>query len=411
MHQRQLPPYAHPAYRTLTTTPFNAQSRTPATTTQTPATQTGNKHPPLQVQGHGRQNVFPKQHVERVIPRNLRPRPKKSSRRGDIETKDLPREIVSYDGVDVYVRTDTAIGEGAFSKCYLVQNKNTGEMGAGKFFTRGASSSHKKLERFEREVSIMRALKHPNIVRIFSAISGVKGGRALNTFRENEHVSFRHAPLMVMEYCSGGSVSSYMKARRPHHLYPDQKYGILSPLETLWVAECCAKALSYITTFRLVHRDVKMGNLLLQTKASSSRNGLLDVGIVLCDFGLATQLSHDGDRAKGTAGTPNYMAPEVVSRKGACYASDIWSLGVTLFHCLTGRCPFPAESVEETYQRIEDNNYHWRSHEKDNVSSKMRKLVDSIMRTRPEDRLTADELLKQVETLKQYYEEQESETQ
>lgn len=265
---------------------------------------------------------------------------------------------------------NTSLGEGAFSKCFLLKDESDGKYAAGKFFTRGASSSQKKLERFEREVSIMQALKHPNIVRIYAAISGVRGGRDLATFEKDEHVSFRHAPLLVMEYCSGGSVSSYMRKRRPSRLQPDQKYGVLKPLETLWVAECCARALQHIQTYRLVHRDVKMGNLLLQTNPSHTGN-LTDVGIVLCDFGLATQLKDDNDRAKGTAGTPNYMAPEVVSRKGACYASDMWSLGVTIFHCLTGRCPFPAESVEDTYQRIEKNDYRWRSHEKERVSRRL----------------------------------------
>lgn len=97
------------------------------------------------------------------------------------------------------------------------------------------------------------------------------------------------------------------------------------------------------------------------------------------------------------------MAPEVVSRNGACYASDMWSLGVTLFHCLTGRCPFPAESVEDTYQRIEKNDYRWRSHEKEKVSSSLRHMVDNILQTEAEDRLTCEELLREIEQIRDQF--------
>jgi hypothetical protein len=315
------------------------------------------------------------------------------------ESRRLPKNYPSHDGQYDFVRTDQMLGEGAFSKCYLVKDNKSNLVAAGKFFTRDASSSQKKLERFEREVNLMRMLNHPNIVHFYADISGVFDNRKLNTFQEREHVSFKHPPLMVMEFCSGGSVSSQMKQRRPHKLHEDQKYGILSDKETLWVAECCARALIYIKQFRIIHRDVKMGNLLLQNPPTE-KNNITTSGIVLCDFGLATQLKQGQARAKGTAGTPNYMAPEVVSRQGACFASDMWSLGITMFHCLTGRCPFPASEVEETYDRIERNDYRWRSHEKKSVTKEMRQLVDTILVTDTERRLTPEQLLQAIESIR-----------
>lgn len=384
-------------------TPFVAQSKTPMTTIghhTVVRTTVGNKkmqqHPLIP------RNVMPPQDYNRQYRRSRNRRHRRRDHDDDEDSEssdDLPKRCVSHDGKFDYTRTNTPLGEGAFSKCFLVKDNNSDLLAAGKFFTRDASSSQKKLERFEREVNLMRLLVHPNIVRFYADISGVADNRKLNQFHEREHVSFRHPPLMVMEYCSGGSISSVMKQRRPKHLYEDQRYGTLSHKETLWVAECCARALVHIRDFRIIHRDVKMGNLLLQS-APNDRNDITTVGIVLCDFGLATQIKHGETRAKGTAGTPNYMAPEVVTREGACFASDMWSLGVTMFHCLTGRCPFPAKDVDKTYDRIERNDYRWRSHEKNMVSKSMRHLVDSILVTETHKRLTPERLLQEIEILR-----------
>lgn len=389
-------------------TPFVAQSKTPQTTIghhTVVRTTVGNKkfqpNPLIP-----RNLIQPQTRHEYNKPQRRRSKNRRHKHRNYDEDDDdedssdeLPKRIVSHDGKFDYTRTNTPLGEGAFSKCFLVKDNQSDVLAAGKFFTRDASSSQKKLERFEREVNLMRLLIHPNIVRFYADISGVPNNRKLNTFQERDHVSFKHPPLMVMEYCSGGSISSIMKQRRPKHLHEDQRYGTLSHKETLWVAECCARALVHIKEFRIIHRDVKMGNLLLQS-APMDKYDITTVGIVLCDFGLATQVKHGETRAKGTAGTPNYMAPEVVTREGACFASDMWSLGVTMFHCLTGRCPFPARDVDTTYDRIERNDYRWRSHEKETVSRNMRNLVDSILVSDPHKRLTAERLLQEIEILR-----------
>ena len=90
-------------------------------------------------------------------------------------------------------------------------------------------------------------------------------------------------------------------------------------------------ALQYLHSHRVIHRDLKLGNLFLNDKME------IKVG----DFGLATKLDFDGERKRTICGTPNYIAPEVLEGKtGHSYEVDIWSLGVLLHILLTGTMPF-----------------------------------------------------------------------
>ena len=90
-------------------------------------------------------------------------------------------------------------------------------------------------------------------------------------------------------------------------------------------------ALKYLHTHRIIHRDLKLGNLFLSGKME----------IKIGDFGLATKLEFDGERKRTICGTPNYIAPEILEAKqGHSYEVDIWSLGVVLYTMLIGRPPF-----------------------------------------------------------------------
>ena len=90
-------------------------------------------------------------------------------------------------------------------------------------------------------------------------------------------------------------------------------------------------AMKYLHSHRIIHRDLKLGNLFLNDKME----------IKLGDFGLATKLEFDGERKRTICGTPNYIAPEVLEGKGGhSYEVDIWSLGVIIYTLLVGKPPF-----------------------------------------------------------------------
>lgn len=97
---------------------------------------------------------------------------------------------------------------------------------------------------------------------------------------------------------------------------------------------------------RVIHRDLKLGNLFLTDKME------VKVG----DFGLAAKLDFDGERKRTVCGTPNYIAPEVLENKnGHSYEVDIWSFGVIMYAMLIGKPPFETSDVKTTYKRIKAN--------------------------------------------------------
>ena len=94
---------------------------------------------------------------------------------------------------------------------------------------------------------------------------------------------------------------------------------------------------------RIIHRDLKLGNLFLNDKME----------VKIGDFGLATKLDFDGEKKRTICGTPNYIAPEVLEGKsGHSYEVDIWSLGVIIYTLIIGKPPFETTDVKATYRRI-----------------------------------------------------------
>jgi polo-like kinase 1 len=120
----------------------------------------------------------------------------------------------------------------------------------------------------------------------------------------------------------------------------------LHELEVKCYTQQVINALKYLHSHRVIHRDLKLGNLFLNDKMQ----------IKLGDFGLATKLDFDGEKKRTICGTPNYIAPEVLEgRAGHSYEVDIWSLGVILYTLIIGKPPFETTDVKATYTRIKRN--------------------------------------------------------
>ena len=110
------------------------------------------------------------------------------------------------------------------------------------------------------------------------------------------------------------------------------------------------------------------------------------------DFGLATKVVFDGEKKRTICGTPNYIAPEVLSsRTGHSYEVDLWSIGVILYTLLIGRPPFETSNVKTTYKRIRMNNYSFPEHVQ--ISSKAKDLIRSLLKTEPKERLSLEQIL------------------
>lgn len=100
----------------------------------------------------------------------------------------------------------------------------------------------------------------------------------------------------------------------------------------------------------VIHRDIKLGNLFIDSKMQ----------IKIGDFGLAQQIATKTERRHSVCGTPNYLAPEVISGQmydGHSFEVDIWAFGIIVFILLYGKPPFEDEDVQVTYKKIRECNY------------------------------------------------------
>ena len=141
-------------------------------------------------------------------------------------------------------------------------------------------------------------------------------------------------------------------------------------------------ALKYLHSHRVIHRDLKLGNLFINDQMQ------IKVG----DFGLAAKIDFDGERKRTICGTPNYIAPEVLDGKsGHSYEVDIWSLGVIIYTLIIGKPPFETTDVKATYDRIKKNNYTFPEHVQ--ISEAARDLITRILSKDPTRRPLLDEIL------------------
>lgn len=122
---------------------------------------------------------------------------------------------------------------------------------------------------------------------------------------------------------------------------------ILTEPETRFYMKQIVHGVCYLHGNNIIHRDLKLGNLFL------ADNLIVKIG----DFGLAAKIEYDGERKKTLCGTPNYIAPEILTKKGHSFEVDIWSIGCIMYTLLLGRPPFETSTLKETYSRIKKCDY------------------------------------------------------
>lgn len=164
------------------------------------------------------------------------------------------------------------------------------------------------LEAFYREARACASLNHTNIIHIY-------------TFDEWEGQRY-----LVMELADCGSLDTKI-----------DKQARVAELEVLDIGIKIASALDLALKHNLLHRDIKPGNILFDA----------DLEPKLVDFGLARSVEAEPESLTETHGTPYYVAPEKIQREKETFLSDMYSLGCTLYHALTGHVPFEAPTVEE----------------------------------------------------------------
>ncbi|CCF58142.1 hypothetical protein KAFR_0D04950 [Kazachstania africana CBS 2517] len=249
-------------------------------------------------------------------------------------------------------RRTNVIGRGKFGVVYKGYHLNTKHVYAIKVLN--LDSDEDEVEDVQKEIQFLASLKQlPNITRYY-------GSYLKNT-----------SLWIIMEYCGGGSLRSLL---RPGKI--DEKYIGVIMREILI-------ALKYIHKDNVIHRDIKAANVLINNDGS----------IKLCDFGVAAQLNQTKSRRQTMAGTPYWMAPEVIM-EGVYYdtKADIWSTGITAYEVTTGNPPYCDVEALRAMQliakskppRLEGRNY----------SALIKEFIATCLDEDPSERPTADELLK-----------------
>ncbi|XP_004307883.1 PREDICTED: serine/threonine-protein kinase TIO-like [Fragaria vesca subsp. vesca] len=240
------------------------------------------------------------------------------------------------------------VGEGSFGKVYKGRRKFTGQTVAMKFIMKHGKSD-KDIHNLRQEIEILRKLKHENIIEM------------LDSFESPQEF------CVVTEFAQG---ELFEILEDDKHLPEEQVQAIAKQL---------VRALHYLHSNRIIHRDMKPQNILIGAGSI----------VKLCDFGFARAMSTNTVVLRSIKGTPLYMAPELVREQPYNHTADLWSLGVILYELFVGQPPFYTNSVYALVRHIVKDPVKY----PDNMSSSFKNFLKGLLNKVPQNRLTWPALL------------------
>lgn len=241
------------------------------------------------------------------------------------------------------------IGEGSTGIVCIATESNSGRQLAVK---RMDLRKQQRRELLFNEVVIMRDYHHPNIVEMH------------DSFLVEDEL------WVVMEFLEGGALTDIVT-----HARMDEE-------QIATVCRQCLKALAYLHSQGVIHRDIKSDSILLAA----------DGNVKLSDFGFCAQVSPELPKRKSLVGTPYWMSPEVISRLPYGPEVDIWSLGVMIMEMVDGEPPFFNEPPLQAMRRIRDMPPP-KLKNPQKVSPRLTGFLDKMLVRDPAQRATAAELL------------------
>lgn len=252
------------------------------------------------------------------------------------------------------------LGEGNFGKVYKAKSlTSAGETVAIKMINKAEVKKHRMGEQVKKEISVMRLLKHPNIVEL------------------KEVMATKTNIYLVMEYVGGGDLYTYII-----------KQGTLSENLARKFFQQLITAVDFCHSRGVCHRDLKLENILLDPNGTN---------VKICDFGLATSTCPGGKDDNNSdvllytaCGAIAYMAPEIITReKYDGKKADIWSCGVILYTLLAGYPPFQDESQRLLLRKIRVGKYDFPL----GFPKEVEDLIKKIMVKNPSERILMSEIM------------------
>ncbi|XP_053138171.1 serine/threonine-protein kinase N3 isoform X2 [Hemicordylus capensis] len=240
------------------------------------------------------------------------------------------------------------LGRGHFGKVLLAQHKATGKLCAVKALKKHEIVSRDEMDSLNCEKRIFEVVNssgHPFLVNMFAC------------FQMPSHVCF------VMEYTPGGD----LMMRIHSDVFPEHV--------TRFYSACVVLGLQFLHEKKIIYRDLKLDNLLLDARGF----------VKIADFGLCKEGMGFGDRTSTFCGTPEFLAPEVLTDPAYTRAVDWWGLGVLVFEMLVGESPFPGDNEEEVFDSIVNEDVRYPRF----LSSETISIIRKLLQKCPERRLGA----------------------
>lgn len=286
------------------------------------------------------------------------PQKSNQARRGHMTVKaggfSLGAFAASNRGVleDFYIVEKQVIGEGSYGSVQKCQVKDTGHWRAVKTVNRALV---KNTDQFMEEMAIMKLLDHPNIVRLYE------------TFEDARFV------YLVLELCTGGELFDRIVADGK---FTEQSAAI--------AVQQMLRAINYMHQNYIMHRDLKPENWLLASEEAGA-------DLKLIDFGLSKRFT-PGEFASTQAGTPYYVAPEVLEGHYA-EQSDVWSIGVIMYILLSGSPPFSGNDTVAVLDSVKRARPQFNKKEWKSASEEAKDLLKSFLVREPSQRISASDAL------------------
>lgn len=246
------------------------------------------------------------------------------------------------------------VGEGSFGSVRAAKVKATGALRAVKSILKGKK---KRMTMLKTEIEITKMVDHPNIIKLYEI------------FEDVTHI------YLVMEFCSGGHLLDRLKS-----------LGRFTEAQAASAMMQIFRAVNYMHKFCICHRDLKCENFLLATPEPVE-----SAALKITDFGLSCTVK-ENEVLTSFAGTPAYMAPEVIARHYG-QACDMWSCGVNMFMLLCGYLPFTGDSDAEIHAKVKAGKYDFIATDWVDASEDAMSLVALLLRMDPSKRYTAQDAL------------------
>ena len=266
------------------------------------------------------------------------------------------------------------LGKGAFGEVFLTSKQGTKQKFATKQIDKKYAANPKAKKYLDNEIMILKDIDHENIVKLYDV-------------KETSQYFY-----LVTEYCNGGGLSDCLEKYK-------EKNNAAFPEELVqYLMKQIVSALRYLHSKRILHRDIKLDNILVHYDSEEDRvnQNIMKAKVKMIDFGFARYLKKE-ELAYSTLGSPINMDPGILRKLnkmehskeyGYDEKADIWSLGTACYEMLIGNCTFDADSMKDLVSKVERGNYFLPA----TLSKEAVSFLNGMLQYDFKKRLTAEQL-------------------